>query len=160
LAQRIFTRLGVSREQKVIKGHLYTESYITKYTTYTKIASSPGPGWPVTVLLQVTNLMRNLIQYPCYFNGGVCYYGFDIAVPSHTTPGGVQPVHPKSTGLTQLILGPYVAQIGSLNTPKSGVINTRVLHRLATLKHQNMVQIKHMFPYEIDVGDRLGSASR
>ena len=46
------------------------------------------------------------------------------------TVGGLQPFHQKSTCLMQSTLGPYVVQIWSRNTPKSGPNDTRVLHRV------------------------------
>jgi len=48
----------------------------------------------------------------------------------HCPHGGLRPVHPKSTCLTQLTLWPFVEQIWPRNTPESGVNETRVLHRV------------------------------
>jgi len=49
---------------------------------------------------------------------------------SHYPHGRVQPFHQKSTCLVESTLGPYVVQIWSRNTPKSGPNDTRVLHRV------------------------------
>jgi len=48
--------------------------------------------------------------------------------------GGVRPFHQKSTCLTQLILGPYVVQSWSRNTPKNSPNEALVLHRVAPLR--------------------------